>query len=96
MASNCSGLMIFGGFTATGGVFTPLHGCRKITWSLSAVVKIALSMFFRFRIVVGDTAALPSSFFSSDRWVTHSRTSDGRISIIFMPPNQGMMCRSIW
>src|SRR5213078_4496759 len=25
-----------------GGVFTPLHGCRKVTWSFNAVVKIAL------------------------------------------------------
>jgi hypothetical protein len=96
--------MIDGGLIGTGGVFTPLHGCRKITWSLSAVVKIAPSMFFRPRMVAGDRAgissACPSAFFlvtrSSFRCVTHSRTSDGRMAAIFMAPNHGMMCLPIW
>ena len=30
-SSNCSGEMIRRGFFGTGGVFTPLHGCRKVT-----------------------------------------------------------------
>jgi len=53
--------------TATVGVLTPLQGCRKVTWSLSAVVKIALRMFLRFLIVAGVT---PEPFSSA----THSRT----------------------
>ena len=42
-AANCSGVMIVRGWAGTGGVLTPLHGCRNVTWSLSAVVKTALS-----------------------------------------------------
>ena len=31
------------GLFGIGGFFTPLHGCRKVTWSFNAVVKIALA-----------------------------------------------------
>ena len=34
-AANCSGVMIVRGWAGTGGVLTPLHGCRNVTWSLA-------------------------------------------------------------
>ena len=41
MTSNCSGVMMVRGLATAAGVLTPWPGCRKVTWSLSAVVKIA-------------------------------------------------------
>jgi hypothetical protein len=35
--------MTFKALRGTLGVFTPIYGCRTITWSLSALVKIPLS-----------------------------------------------------
>jgi hypothetical protein len=77
--------MMVRGFTGTGGILTPLHGCRTVTWSLSAVVKIALRMTLFPAMVAG----LSPRFFCP---VTHSRTCIGRMSIIRMLPNSGMRC----
>ena len=74
-------------FTATVGVFTPLHGCNTITKSLSAVVKTADKMIFCCRMVAAGHAR-------SVQVVTHSRTWVGRMSHIFIVPNHGTMCRS--
>ena len=48
--------------------------------------KKALSMFFKLAIVFGPTGV------SVWRYVTHSRTWLGRMSIIRIRPNQGRMC----
>lgn len=87
-ASNCSGVMIVNGFFGTVGIFTPLHGWRKVTLSFRAVVKMPDRMAFSVRMFAG---------LSPCRWtrVIHSRTLDGMISFIRIGPNHGMMCLRI-
>ena len=77
--------MIVRNFFGTGGVFTPRHGCRRVIWSLNAVVNTADRMVWHCRITVGDAPAA----FRSD---THSRTSAGWISLIHIDPKTGRMC----
>jgi hypothetical protein len=66
--------------TGTVGDFTPRHGCRAITKSLSAVVKTADSTILLCRIVAGETPA-------TARAVTHWRTCTGKIEDIRIGPN---------
>ena len=86
--SNCSGVTTVSSRGGTVGVLTPLHGCKKVTWSFSAVVKTALRMLFRVRMFVALTPAWV-------RCLTHSRTSAGMIWFIRRGPNHGMMCLPI-
>jgi hypothetical protein len=46
-------VMVFFGFLATGGVFTPRPACSTVIWSLSAVLRMASSTTFAERIVGG-------------------------------------------
>ena len=73
---------------ATVGFLTPLQGWKKMTWSLSAVVKIADSTVAVEAIV---TALIPLSLSAT----IHARTCSGRMSIIRMPPNSGIKCLPI-
>ena len=82
--SNSAGVKMRYSGTGTVGVFTPLQGCSTVTKSLSAVVNTADRMILRWRICAGLTP-------SSTRSVTHSRTSVGMMSRIFIGPNHGMM-----
>jgi hypothetical protein len=75
------------GLFGIGGVFTPLDGCRKVTWSFNAVVKIALRTTMQYLMACGLTPSRVSL-------VTHSRTCAGRISTIRIGPNSGMIRRS--
>ena len=94
--------MICLSFLATAGVLTPLHGCRYMIWSLSAVVKIALRITMQYSITAGlflIVARWPlrrgaSSWVPCWNFTTHSRTSEGRISTIFMGPKEGRMTLS--
>ena len=84
MASNCSGVTMTSGFLGAGGTFTPLQGCRKMIWSLSAVVKIALTMVRALSTTYGDAPSLCILH-------TKSRTVPGMISIIRSARNSGRM-----
>lgn len=88
MRSYWSALMILRGRVATGGVLTPLPGCRKTTWSLNAVVKIASSTTLHCAIIGGRSPI------GSCRRPTHSRTSLGRTSTIRRLPSSGSRYRS--
>jgi hypothetical protein len=50
ISSNSAGVMILSGLAGAGGATTPRQGWRKITWSFSAVVKIALNTVLRYRV----------------------------------------------
>jgi hypothetical protein len=52
-----------------------MHGCRKVIWSFSAVVKTADSTVIAYRIVGGFTPL-------ACRAATQLRTSAGEMSII--------------
>ncbi len=74
--------------TGTVGVFTPRQGWSNVTWSFSAVVKIALRTILLCRIVAGVTPAADSA-------ATHSRTQLGKTSSIRIDPKVGMRCLSM-
>jgi hypothetical protein len=89
IASNSAGVRILNGLAGTGGAATPLHGCKRITWSFSAVVKIELSTVLHRCTVVADRR--PSSVSRRMK----SRTWEGRISTIRIAPNSGSRYRLI-
>ena len=74
--------MMVRGWAGTGGILTPFHGWSDLTWSLSALVKMAPSTTIAYLI---DGGLTPPAFIRA----THSRTCSGRMSIMPMSPNSG-------